>query len=785
MGEKVNMLTNERLNIIKRYRTVCSEIIEGRLYLGGYQVACDWNKLEKNKITHIINVSGDVCKNVFQNKLEYRTYYVLDTPQESIEGVLYDSIEWIDAKFKESNENRIYVHCQEGVSRSSSIVIGYLMWKYNKSFNDASEYVRERRGTSSPNIGFTYQLLLFQKALSLVKFGIPTRDEKEEGGGEKAELPSIDHLGKKHWITSSKIYYISKHGIPVSLIHWKGDGSNKFSLNSNKIYLLRQSLLEEADSIRREKLWIWIGSQVNEGVRESILAVLRFCRQILKIEIGYDSSLELENLEIRADLIIGALADDRNSASECITNILSSTIILEYFHEFSESGEFMQILAPTDLHLCNSYDVIQRSFSSPSIKSISKNAIILDYENDVEDEAEDVGVDNNERNYNQIDRLSSDSKSSSELSSLISLDESLPYFSSFPSSNGSPIPSKNSPDNFKSSDTESIKEMGRINQHHFSLDSRRIIYSRDNLLEKESREIESCPLTFGKVVIPKLNFAFKGGDKSLEDHSQSQESEMKDLKVHSFSTKEDSAPVKKQHSIHFFQEEVFCFNNSSYSKRSSISQENLSMNEDCHSTLDSGRMKVLLFRFPDYFGSESLRFFDSEDLLPTSVCPLIIIGEITSDEQKNKEKEEQKKKQEEQRKDKEKEKDKEQTNLPLSPLEKNPIKNIMVYLWIGSKTTYFNQAKQILSEHFQGNDSHNHADVSSLILSTAENQSLKDYEKTNLNEQINNHHFELDITQLLILLIRNNSKLSIKEISSIYFEFEGEESNSFWNYFYQ
>ena len=176
-------------------------------------------------------------------------------------------------------------------------------------------------------------------------------------------------------------------------------------------------------------------------------------------------------------------------------------------------------------------------------------------------------------------------------------------------------------------------------------------------------------------------------------------------------------------------------------------------------------------------------FFDSEDLLPTSVCPLIIIGEITSDEQKNKEKEEQKKKQEEQRKDKEK--DKEQADLSLSPLEKNPIKNIMVYLWIGSKTTYFNQAKQILSEHFQGNDSHNHADVSSLILSTVENHSLKDSEKTNLNEQINNHHFELDITQLLILLIRNNSKLSIKEVSSVYFEFEGEESNSFWNYFYQ
>lgn len=768
------MLTNERLDAIKRYRTICSEIIEGKLYLGGYYIACDWDKLEENKITHIINLSGDTCINVFQDKLEYKTYYVLDTPQESIEGVLYDSIEWIDTKLKENNENRIYVHCQEGVSRSSSIVIGYLMWKYSKSFNDASDYVKERRSTSSPNIGFTYQLLLFQKALNSTKLNISTGDE---GGNAKAEFPSIIHLGKRHWVTSLKLYYMSKYGIPVSLINWKGDGNHGFTLNSSKIYLLRQSLLEEVDNIRREKLWIWIGSQIKDGIRESILGALRFCRQILKIEMGYYSSLELENLEIRTDLIIGALGDDKNLTSEYITNILSSTIILEYFHEFSESEEFMQILAPTNLHSGIYCNVMQRSFSSPSIKNISESVIPLGFEDDSLKDEEEGNVEDSKLASDQI--LNSEPGSSnSELSSLISLDESLSYFSSFASSNGSPVHSRNSPTNFKNTNDESVEAVARNNQHHFSLDSQKINYTREHLLDK-SNGIEPNSSVFNKVVIPKLNFTFKRGESSFEiqhreqkhkhkqDHDQEQQDREPGTDFVAQSSEKDNIQKKNQHSAFSNQNEIFCYSNSSssYSKKSSISQESLYINEDTYSALNKGGTKIMLFRFPDYFASESLRFFDSEDLLPGSVCPLIIIEKIASETGK----------------DKDERVGEQLASLPTSPDKDS--RNIVIYLWIGSKTIYFNQAKEILSQNFGTTENHNnYLDVKSLLIGKT-CQNSHHFDNDDHSAQIN--HFELDITQLLILLIRNNSKLSLKDIKSIYFEFEGEESNSFWNYFYQ
>ncbi|KAF7457623.1 dual specificity phosphatase, partial [Cryptosporidium felis] len=371
------MSTNERLDVIKKYRTICSEIIEKKLYLGGYHIACNREILEKNGITHIINLSGDTCKNMFEGSLEYRTHYILDSPQESIEGVLYDCIEWIDSKLTQGEENRVFVHCQEGVSRSSSIVIGYLMWKQGRSFTDASEYVRERRETSSPNIGFTYQLILFQKALGLLRPGNHNIEALVGPGGS-----FVVHVGKKHRVVSTRLYSLSKFGIATPLINWKGDEGTDFNLDSAKIYLLRQSLLEVLTLSRREKLWIWIGSLVKEeGIRESILGILRFCRQILKIELNISSSVELENLDIRADLIFGALKDDENVMSEPVTNILSSTIVLGYFREFSECEEFMRILAPS-LHGRGKQDLLQRSFSSPSIKGVSKSQISLDSEED-------------------------------------------------------------------------------------------------------------------------------------------------------------------------------------------------------------------------------------------------------------------------------------------------------------------------------------------------------------------------------------------------------------------
>ncbi|BFG34181.1 hypothetical protein CerSpe_204550 [Prunus speciosa] len=58
---------------------------------------------------------------------------------------------------------RVFVHCCQGVSRSTLLVIAYLMWREGQSFDDAFQYVEAARGIADPNMGFACQLLQCQK----------------------------------------------------------------------------------------------------------------------------------------------------------------------------------------------------------------------------------------------------------------------------------------------------------------------------------------------------------------------------------------------------------------------------------------------------------------------------------------------------------------------------------------------------------------------------------------------------------------------------------------------
>jgi len=50
------------------------------------------------------------------------------------------------------------IHCKAGISRSVTILISYLMLKFNITAKDALKIVRENRPQVNPNYGFMKQL---------------------------------------------------------------------------------------------------------------------------------------------------------------------------------------------------------------------------------------------------------------------------------------------------------------------------------------------------------------------------------------------------------------------------------------------------------------------------------------------------------------------------------------------------------------------------------------------------------------------------------------------------
>lgn len=149
---------------LKHWRQVCSEVIPGALFISSYQVASDEEALNASNITHIVNTAADVCDNCFPDKFHYLTYYLKDANSEDITVLLYRTMEWVHEAINKGG--RVLVHCREGVSRSATIVIAYLMWRFSLSFEAAHERIRQKRPICNPNTGFTCQLLQLAKKLS-------------------------------------------------------------------------------------------------------------------------------------------------------------------------------------------------------------------------------------------------------------------------------------------------------------------------------------------------------------------------------------------------------------------------------------------------------------------------------------------------------------------------------------------------------------------------------------------------------------------------------------------
>ncbi|KAM3665507.1 dual specificity protein phosphatase 22-A-like isoform 1-T1 [Ammospiza maritima maritima] len=140
--------------------TGMSKIVTG-LYLGNIRDSEDHENLQSKGVTHILSVHSGA-----KPVLEDMTYLCIPASDSSSQNLLQhfkESIQFI-------HECRLagggcLVHCLAGVSRSSTLLVAYLMTVTELGWQSCLAATRAVRSYASPNPGFQQQLQEYESTL--------------------------------------------------------------------------------------------------------------------------------------------------------------------------------------------------------------------------------------------------------------------------------------------------------------------------------------------------------------------------------------------------------------------------------------------------------------------------------------------------------------------------------------------------------------------------------------------------------------------------------------------
>ncbi len=140
-------------------------IISDKLYFGNQIFANNINELKELGITLIIDLikykSGN--EKQYPSDIKYIHKPIIDLPSSNIDFCEELSLE-IDKELKEKNK-KVYVHCAQGISRSATLIIYYIMTREKKNFKDTLNLVRSLRSVVCPTTGFIECLSELDKKL--------------------------------------------------------------------------------------------------------------------------------------------------------------------------------------------------------------------------------------------------------------------------------------------------------------------------------------------------------------------------------------------------------------------------------------------------------------------------------------------------------------------------------------------------------------------------------------------------------------------------------------------
>ncbi|OBT99181.1 hypothetical protein VE01_02644 [Pseudogymnoascus verrucosus] len=149
-----------------------TEIFPG-LFIGNYQSSNTREVLESNKITAVVSAaegrSGHWHRTKFTDSIKPGHHLWIECLDNKVENMLRymrTICDFIDAHLEPKDSKppgRVLVHCKMGRSRSSTMVIAYLMCKLGKSRDELLGEMKVKWPRTRPSSNFMAQLEIWEK----------------------------------------------------------------------------------------------------------------------------------------------------------------------------------------------------------------------------------------------------------------------------------------------------------------------------------------------------------------------------------------------------------------------------------------------------------------------------------------------------------------------------------------------------------------------------------------------------------------------------------------------
>jgi dual specificity phosphatase 12 len=139
--------------------------IEKGIWLGSLTAAIDNNDLKTMGITKIISVCDRL--NALHRPIEYKWIKIDDDEQANLLQFIPKLMRWISKLLKQGDT--IFVHCQNGISRSAAIVAAWLMKVHDWDPTMAETFLRGKRPCIKINDGFRKQLWQWHQSLQRIQ----------------------------------------------------------------------------------------------------------------------------------------------------------------------------------------------------------------------------------------------------------------------------------------------------------------------------------------------------------------------------------------------------------------------------------------------------------------------------------------------------------------------------------------------------------------------------------------------------------------------------------------